>query len=195
MCHTTGTPWDKPRPPGVAACSRSRCAQCGRPGVTGCPRCPPARGGEGGGEAGRCRSPWCRPASQPGGWWAMASGWGSVWRGRARWGSERGTPRTSGAVEAHMRKVATVVVGQAPAPRRRSTGPRCAPCSEALLVTPPPAPLCVCSSCALAGGAWWERCEGKSCRGSPPCPHGSCKHPATREQSDMKIEHTIASGA
>ena len=119
----------------------------------------------------------------------MASGLESVSRERALWESEHGRPRTLEVGEVHRRRVATEVEGQAHDPkRRRSTDPRCVPCSEEPLamLAPPLVPPCACSSCALADAFWWEMCEGKSCRGSPPCPLGSCKHPATREQSDMR---------
>ena len=196
MCHTKGIPWDKPRHPEVEVWSRNQCALCGKPGATGCLRCPPDRGGAGGGGASRCQSPWSHPASRPGDQWATASELGSVWRERAPWGSERGKPRTLEAVEVRRRKVAAGVEEQeAVDPRRRNTDPRCVPCSVVPLATPPPAPPCACFACVLAGAFSWERCAGRSCREFPPCPLGSCKHPATREQSDMKIEHTIAFGA
>ena len=120
-----------------------------------------------------------------------ASGLESVSRERALWESGHGTPRTLEGEEVHRRRVVAGVEGQkAHGPRRRrSTDPRCVPCSEepllAMLAPRFLVPPCACSSCALASVFWWEMCEGRSCRGSPPCPLGSCKHPATREQSDM----------
>ena len=116
----------------------------------------------------------------------MASVLESVWRERALWGSGRGKPRTLEEVEVRMRREATGVSGLAVDPPRRSTGPRCAPCSVEPLATSPPSPLCACFSCALAGAFSWEMCAGRSCREFPLCPLGSCKHPATREQSYIR---------